>query len=304
MSALPVATSRIEMNLVIRNSRRRPPQVERPLDTLTRALIEGTAGWLSDKECPRLQRHWAKKVTAEQDKMARLLAQGRKRSAKKEADRLRCSASAGLHALDRTRPRHLRPSSTATGPERAALQRRAMNQLASKLEQVRELSIPASPTLKVIEKRRDWQPGQRRRGNIEYRVVGSFGWVDRARQRVLSLSLTPFADLHPSQYLLRQGPGRRGRLGVCEDLRRLAPALGADMVFLQIDVRNYYGSIDHGWLERHLGLPANVVRAQVHYGGMCLTTGAGMSAHVHRLDGARQEMARRESCQVNSMGFY
>lgn len=110
-----------------------------------------------------------------------------------------------------------------------------------------------------------------------YRPIFSFGWTDQARFRLLASSLFPFAGFHASQYQLRWHPEGRGRQAACEALldrlNRLSgvpshedqpdtypgPVAG-DYVFLQIDVRNYFGSIKGAWLQSHPFLDGDLKR--------------------------------------------
>jgi RNA-directed DNA polymerase len=113
------------------------------------------------------------------------------------------------------------------------------------------------------------------------RSITSFYWVDHARQRVLKSALTPFADLHDGQFMLARDPHRRGPAAVREALLAALAECSDDSVFMQFDVRDFYGSISHAWLERHLGIDPTIVQRQVHTGSMTIVpTGKGKIAVV------------------------
>lgn len=103
------------------------------------------------------------------------------------------------------------------------------------------------------------------------RTLIKFDWVDDARLRILNSALTPFADLHGSQLLLGQN-GRRGPAAVRESLLQALGDAGEDFVFLQFDIRDFYGSISHAWLEDNLYLEKGIVRRFVHTGEMLIVT--------------------------------
>ena len=104
------------------------------------------------------------------------------------------------------------------------------------------------------------------------RTVTSFDWVDRARQNVLKSALTPFANLHEAQFMLSRDPVRRGPTAVREALLAALVACDGDSVFLHFDIRDFYGSISHEWLESKLTLDPAIVRKQLHTGCMTFVT--------------------------------
>jgi RNA-directed DNA polymerase len=103
------------------------------------------------------------------------------------------------------------------------------------------------------------------------RPLTKFHWVDDARLRILKSSLTPFASLHEGQYLLGQA-GRRGPASAREDLLQALREAEGGYAFLQFDIRNFYGSISHAWLEDNLPLNKGIVKRFVHTGEMRIVT--------------------------------
>lgn len=86
---------------------------------------------------------------------------------------------------------------------------------------------------------------------------------DRARQHLAVMAVTPFASIHPAQYAWR-----RGRSAACESLHAAMCVAGREGGFAQIDIKNFYGSISHAWLEENLPLPKGMIRSVIHTGGM------------------------------------
>ncbi|MCJ1961606.1 reverse transcriptase domain-containing protein [Novosphingobium mangrovi (ex Hu et al. 2023)] len=125
-----------------------------------------------------------------------------------------------------------------------------------------------------------------------HRLVTSFHWVDRARQKVLRTALTPFANLHEAQFMLARDRGRRGPAAVRKALLAAMAECDEDMVFLHFDVKDFYGSISHAWLERELGLPPELVRRHVHTGQMSFT-GYRERTIVHASHEATRERGQR-----------
>jgi RNA-directed DNA polymerase len=105
-----------------------------------------------------------------------------------------------------------------------------------------------------------------------HRPIMKFYWVDYARQIVLKSALTPFANLHDGQAMLARDPNRRGPATVRETLLAKLNECGESDVFMQFDVRDFYGSISHEWLEGHLGIDPALIRKHVHTGGMLIET--------------------------------
>lgn len=145
------------------------------------------------------------------------------------------------------------------------------------LEEVGNLNRASSATLHAKRKVPDYHgPGTPR-----YRPIFRFEWIDQARQRLLRSSLNPFVDFHPSQCLLRRTPAGRGRSAVLEALLQELPRLGPDHEFVQLDVQNFYLSIDHGWLEKHFPLPKQIIRSHALTGGKTIVpTGKNVRARL------------------------
>ncbi|OWK30413.1 reverse transcriptase domain-containing protein [Sphingomonas dokdonensis] len=123
------------------------------------------------------------------------------------------------------------------------------------------------------------------------RILTTFFWEDDARVRVLKSALTPFVSLHDSQFMLAQNGCRRGPASVREALLRALGEEKGDHVFLQFDVRDFFGSISHAWLEKHLGLDRGIVRRFVHTGEMLIVPSEEMRGDRLRGD-ARKENGR------------
>lgn len=124
------------------------------------------------------------------------------------------------------------------------------------------------------------------------RVVTSFDWVDRARQHVLKSALLPFANLHAAQFMLAREPKRRGPAAVREALLATLSACSDDSVFLHFDVRDFYGSISHEWLERHLAFDPAIVRKQLHTGCMTFRANGAMATDRGDHDATREKDRR------------
>jgi RNA-directed DNA polymerase len=86
---------------------------------------------------------------------------------------------------------------------------------------------------------------------------------DRARQHLAVMAVTPFASIHPAQFAWR-----RGRSAACESLHNAMRDAGREGGFAQIDIKNFYGSISHAWLEENLPLSEGMIRSVIHTGGM------------------------------------
>lgn len=162
--------------------------------------------------------------------------------------------------------------------KREMVRRTRVQSIFEKLPQVERLTRPARAQQFLIDK-------DNGRGK---RPVTSFHWVDRARQIVLRSALTPFANLHQSQFMLARDRSRRGPAAVREVLLTALAEHGADYQFLHFDVENFFGSISHNWLERHLGLDPAVTKHQVHLGSMMIVP-TGEMATVHATHEAIRE---------------
>lgn len=212
------------------------------------------------------------------------------RPARRKADALRTSLAGRLRALWLSLPADLRDRHDIPEPERAERRVRRWIALTEGLSAVGQLNHPATLSLRAKPKGPPGAAMQRR-----YRPISAFGWIDQARQRLIGFGLAPFVDFHPSQYLLQWSDRGRGRSAVYKTLLDRLPTLGPDHVFFQLDVRGFYQHISHAWLEENLPLPRDVIRAQVHTGGMMfapirnsVTARLGLNR-----DGALEALARQ-----------
>ena len=219
------------------------------------------------------------------DRIASHLERGAFRSASREARKLRKALGPRLLALWRTTPAGLRAKIAMTAGE---VEQVRVDRLALMFDLVAGVGAFASPaSAQVFAKRKQ----SRKPGSQTHRTLFSFGWADKARQSLLATTLYPFASFHPSQFLLQRHSGKRGRSAACEALLEAFKGLADTHVFVQLDVRDFYGSIQHDWLENNLGLSREVIRHHVHTGGMTIFW--NRSALAHLSDGVRSELARR-----------
>lgn len=187
------------------------------------------------------------------------------RTAQRDADRLRRAMSGRFLALWRTLPAALRDKRDHPPKERDALRAVRLRSILDLLERVGDFRDRAAAM--VFAKRKANRMSARgHAAPQDRRVIFQFGWIDKARQRLIARSLSPFANYHPSQFMLRQSRWGRGRSGVCEYLRERLPTLPRETVFVQVDVRNFFGSISSTWIERHFRLPLEMIRRHVHSG--------------------------------------
>ena len=210
------------------------------------------------------------------EKMEAAIGRGAIRAARRTSGQLRRSMAGRYLALWRSKPRHL-ADRVADLPEKRDRNRgERLRQIISSLEVVGNLSEPATATVYIKKKDRNrayrYLDAPKRplfvKSDGSRRVIFKFDWIDKARQRLIARSLTPFANYHSSQFLLRWRNGKRGRSAVCEYLRRELPTLTADHVFVQVDIRDFFGSISATWIEGHFRLPETMIRRQIHSGEM------------------------------------
>lgn len=142
-------------------------------------------------------------------------------------------------------------------------------------ERLRDLTSPSHARVTMRDKKRGGR-----------RPICAFSIQDKARQHLMRLCLTPFASFHPSQFGLR-----RGRSVACETLLQQLNAARPETCVAQIDVKNFFGSISHEWLEENLPLPRGIIRAILHTGGMSLSPSGRGRARTSDED--IQEVARR-----------
>lgn len=227
------------------------------------------------------------------------VARGADRAAWKVGDQFRRCMAGRYLALWRSKPRGLADPTGKTSEVRDAVRAERVRQILSLLGTVGNLEEPASATvyLKRKDRAKAYRYLDRPRPNLtgresagDRRVIFKFGWIDKARQRLIARSLIPFANYHPSQFLLRQS-GRRGRSGVCEYLRQELPNLSADHVFVQVDVRDFFGSISTAWMEGRFRLSEAMIRRQMHSGEMRLLMDGRARAYLR--GGEQNERVRR-----------
>ena len=109
---------------------------------------------------------------------------------------------------------------------------------------------------------------QKRAGGT--RPIYSFTSQDKARQRLYALAIRASAGFHPSQSLFRGG-----RSAVCDALQSALRDVPQGSHFLHLDVRDFFGSISHEWLERNLPFPRRLIRQFIHTGGLVVSHRGG-----------------------------
>lgn len=191
-------------------------------------------------------------------------------------------------ALKQSVPSALKITQHMPAEQREQMRVRRLEAVLANVSNVADFRQPSKASLRFKQKPTRVM-AESPRANV--RPIFSFSWLDQARHRLLLRRLMPFANFHCSQVLLRQDQRGRGRSAACEYLHRLLPQLPPGHVFIQFDVRNFFGSISHAWLEKHLGLRQEVVRHHVHTGGMLIST--QVSSRARPLDGDIQELVRR-----------
>ena len=70
-------------------------------------------------------------------------------------------------------------------------------------------------------------------------------------------------------------------------------------MFVQLDIKSFYSSIDAAWMERRINLPVDVVRKHVHTGGMSLSLKGDIRAC--RSDGEYVELVRPVLAQGSAL---
>jgi hypothetical protein len=185
------------------------------------------------------------------------------RPARREARELRCCLAGRLNALWSSLPKELRDRTELPSSDRAELRVLRWRALSLALSEVGDVDRPSAARLTARPKGTPSATGKR-----HHRPVFTFDWLDLAKQRLIATSLSPFVDLHSSQYMLRQ-VGRRGRSAVREALLARLPHMGPNHVFIQLDVKGFHQNIDHEWLEDNLpALSKGIIRSHGHTGGM------------------------------------
>jgi hypothetical protein len=183
-------------------------------------------------------------------------------------------------ALWTTTPKWRRSRASRSWAENEAIRRDKLEELFRLLPEIGSFRRPARAYV-----RKKWK------GHGRFRPICSFDWSDAARQRLVARSLLPVARLHRSQFMLTPREGGRGRTAACNTLLQRLEGRGDDLVFVQIDVREYFASISHQWLEERLGLPIEIIRNHVHTGGMHMV--ARGNATVRPSAGDLSELSRR-----------
>jgi hypothetical protein len=197
--------------------------------------------------------------------MTALVRRGKRSEAKQHQRAYLKDMGAGLHALLRRLPSHLRHIHTAPSEEQDARRAQRWTAIVQNIPHVRDFSRPARPRLRC-------QP--KPRGGT--REIMSFTWLDQARMRLIDRAITPFVDLHPAQFVLRAHRHERGREGACAALLQVMRGQPADYGLIKVDVSNFFPSISQEWVEANLPLPKHITRTFVHAGGMLFRYGSSV----------------------------
>lgn len=228
-----------------------------------------------------LRSHCKNVVRSQRSKITKLVQRGSLRNAKRAA-RAHCEQVASrLFVLFLAVKKEIKCPSTLPSEERERRRRQRLVAVFSALPSVASFSSPAQAYLH----------GKRKRDG-SYRPITVFHWTDYARQTLLSIYLSPFADFHPTQFLLAKGPDRRGPAAVRKHLKQALEEQGGSYTFLQFDVQNFYGAISHSWLEANIPLSAETIRNHLHLGGMVIRT-RETGAVREKLDAIIKEGQRR-----------
>ena len=208
-------------------------------------------------------------VRRKQAQISDLVSSGRTRIARrKQNELLRCLPArliAAQQAIRKINRRNLQPANPSN-----AIPFAQFWQLAQRLK--RHISLP-SDALARLKPKND--------GTL--REVCMFDLFDIARQKLIAMSIIPFARLHHSQYALIGG-----RSAACEALLEALNNAPNGAKFMHVDVTDYYGSIDQDWLEENLPLSADIIQTVV-----LMTNGHICRWHlglVHRHDEGTEEM--------------
>jgi hypothetical protein len=172
------------------------------------------------------------------------------------------SLSARLANLFKKVPRHLRDRQDLTAAERDERRVRRWAGIIRALPAVGDPTVRHRPRVRLQQK-----------SSGGHRNIFVFTWREAACSRLLSRALAPFADLHPDQYALYMHEDGRGRNVACEALLDKMRASPTDYGMMQIDVCEFFPSINTNWLEAILELPNKIIRSSVHTGGMRIRAG-------------------------------
>lgn len=249
----------------------KPLDVRQLIEDILKGRIAANSVSVADR---RTVRSWCREIVRAKERLIwELVERGCLKSARREMRQHLASMPLHLHSLFTAARREWRQKRYMSSAKMKAVRAKAFCEPFARLNEVGHFHRPA----------RGWQ-WLEPKPNGGHRLITSFHWVDRARQYALRSALTPFADLHGSQYLFKHGEGEHGPAAVRRALLQALEACGQDHLFLQFDVRGFYGSISHAWLERHLRLGQRVIRSQLHAGGMNIRPSASrrhVSASAH-----------------------
>ncbi len=238
------------------------------------------ASSISPHEERELRRWCRTREAAHLRRIQGLVERGAIRNARKAARKFRGTLAGRLMALWRTAPDCYKSQPSLEWAEQELLRRAKLTEALRLLPAIASFARPARASVRLMPKRAGG-----------HRLICSFDWADKARQRLLSQSMFPFASLHHSQFMLTPRAGGRGRAAACNALLQRLEDGEDDLVFLQVDVRNYFGTISHDWLERNLGMDLTVTRHHIHTGAMTFTMRDIATARP--LDGELIELGRR-----------
>ncbi len=242
---------------------------------LLRALARGETdpSAVSAPDAKALLAHCLRRVRADQARIEAAVGQGRMSIARREQFVFIGSLAARLVAAKEAWKKRRPPDGSPP----------AFGTIWDTAEAIRALNRPASPRVWKKQKRRDgaWRP------------ICEFEPEDKARQHLLRLALTPFASIHHAQFGLR-----RGRSAACGYLRQAMGRAEPNSCVLLTDVKDFFGSISHDWLEEFLPFPKGVTRGCITTGCMSFTpTGRGLARptgeEIKQLGGGASRRVRR-----------
>lgn len=214
---------------------------------------------LTVSQLKAIQRWCLSRSNASQAELQRLVDLGHHKNAKRLRIKHLNSREVLLHALFCAARRQWKVGSEMTQERAGALRRRRLIKPFEQLHNVGRFARCAKARLKHVRKEGGGT-----------RPIMSFQWVDRARQIALKSAITPFANLHDGQFMLSHDPERRGPAAVREALLTALTDCGDDSLFMHFDIRDFYGSISHEWLEGKLGIDPSIVRRQIHKAEMLI----------------------------------
>jgi RNA-directed DNA polymerase len=213
---------------------------------------------ITRREEDHLRSFCRSQVSRWQRRIARLVQARSMRKAQRASRQMRRKLGVRLYAL-------LQASRKAVeyDPENMCLEQLRRRRLTLAFEHLRDINCFDAPAQGTV-----WNKSKSSGEGV--RPICSFNWTDKARQHLLDLTLQPFAGYHPSQSLLRFGNEGRGVTAACKALLEALGGCADEHVFVQIDVKDFFGSISHEWLESNLPLAGGTIRRHVHTGEMNL----------------------------------